>query len=242
MKAVFIKLGGSLITDKAVAFMIRQPEIDQLASEISAAIKAHPETRFFIGNGAGSFGHYMVHQTNWLQDKKSVLAISQIRQSTGRLNAVVLDSLLAQNIPAISFGAAGFCQSVDGQYECDAEAIINYANLGAVPLVYGDVIYDNKQGSRIIPTEDVLDQLAEAWVANGNQVISTIYLATSSVAPARSSRGSTPPPTGPPRSTSSAAAKATMLLVVCCKRSKPVLKLWITQTLSGYWMACKTKF
>ena len=54
---VFVKLGGSLITDKRVAEAPRLEVIDRMAQEIAAARQADPALQIVIGHGSGSFGH-----------------------------------------------------------------------------------------------------------------------------------------------------------------------------------------
>ena len=54
---VFLKLGGSLITDKTKPFTPRLDVMDDLALQISTALQTHPDLRLILGHGAGSFGH-----------------------------------------------------------------------------------------------------------------------------------------------------------------------------------------
>ncbi len=54
---IFVKLGGSLITDKQVERRFRAEAAQRVASEIKAALDADPDLRLLIGHGSGSFGH-----------------------------------------------------------------------------------------------------------------------------------------------------------------------------------------
>lgn len=87
MNAVFIKLGGSLITDKARPKHAHAQRIKALAAEISDLYKNNPEMVFFIGNGAGSYGHYAVHETKW-RDKKMILCVS-LKYAKLQLNYII---------------------------------------------------------------------------------------------------------------------------------------------------------
>ena len=60
----FIKLGGSLITDKDQDSTARYEMLDQLSQELAIAIKQHPEKKFVIGHGSGSFGHFAAKKYN----------------------------------------------------------------------------------------------------------------------------------------------------------------------------------
>ena len=53
----FVKLGGSLITDKSGKTAFRAEMMDQLAGEIAAALTDMPDSQFLLGHGSGSFGH-----------------------------------------------------------------------------------------------------------------------------------------------------------------------------------------
>ena len=53
----FLKLGGSLITDKSRPQTARLDVLERLASEIAQAYHKHPDLSLVIGHGSGSFGH-----------------------------------------------------------------------------------------------------------------------------------------------------------------------------------------
>jgi isopentenyl phosphate kinase len=54
----FVKLGGSVITDKAGREAADLPLIARLAAEVAAARAARPALRLILGHGSGSFGHH----------------------------------------------------------------------------------------------------------------------------------------------------------------------------------------
>ena len=54
---IFLKLGGSLITDKARPETPRLDVLRRLVNEIAEARQAAPTLRLLIGHGSGSFGH-----------------------------------------------------------------------------------------------------------------------------------------------------------------------------------------
>ena len=62
MSPIFLKLGGSLITDKRSAETPRPDVIRQLAAEIADARRRNPDLRLVIGHGSGSFGHVFGHR------------------------------------------------------------------------------------------------------------------------------------------------------------------------------------
>ena len=54
---IFLKLGGSLLTDKTRPQALRPDVLGRLAGEIAAALAARPALWLLIGHGSGSFGH-----------------------------------------------------------------------------------------------------------------------------------------------------------------------------------------
>ncbi|MCJ7621187.1 MAG: uridylate kinase, partial [Anaerolineae bacterium] len=54
---VFLKLGGSLITDKGSPQTAREGVIRRVVGEIRAALDEVPTLRVVLGHGSGSFGH-----------------------------------------------------------------------------------------------------------------------------------------------------------------------------------------
>ena len=56
----FLKLGGSLITDKRTAQAFRADIASRVAFEIAQALEIAPQP-LIIGHGSGSFGHFPAH-------------------------------------------------------------------------------------------------------------------------------------------------------------------------------------
>lgn len=175
MNAVFIKLGGSLITDKATPKYARNQEINAIAEEIAQLHKKHPEMVFFIGNGAGSFGHYAVHETKWSENKNDPMRIAKIRQVTTTLHYMIRDALIAHGVPALSFAATSFSGRYNKQPKAWLESMFSYATHGSVPLVFGDLVYDDKDGSYVLSTEEILEAIAQQWKIDGHSIDSFIY-------------------------------------------------------------------
>jgi len=54
---VFLKLGGSLITDKTQPYTARLDKLADLSAQIASALQTRPELLLVLGHGSGSFGH-----------------------------------------------------------------------------------------------------------------------------------------------------------------------------------------
>ena len=159
---VFLKLGGSIITDKRRYETPRSTIIARMAKELSAALQARPDIKLLVGHGSGSFGHfvadkYRVHEGN-LEDWRGYAETGAAAQ---RLNRLVTDALLAEGVCAVSIQPSASALCHDAQLvEMAIDPIAKVLQHGGVPLVYGDVALDDVQGCTIISTEQIFTYLA----------------------------------------------------------------------------------
>jgi isopentenyl phosphate kinase len=162
---VFLKLGGSLITDKLRFETPRPAVIERLAREIQCAIEARPEMQIVLGHGSGSFGHfaadrYRVHEGH-LEDWRGYAETAAAAQ---RLNRLVTDALLSEGVRAVSLQPSASAKCHNGELvEMALDPIADLLEHGAVPLIYGDVALDDVKGCTIISTEQILVHLARAF-------------------------------------------------------------------------------
>jgi isopentenyl phosphate kinase len=63
----FVKLGGSLITDKRAESSFRAETAARIASEIQSALTQDNSLRLLIGHGSGSFGHVAAKRYGTMQ-------------------------------------------------------------------------------------------------------------------------------------------------------------------------------
>jgi isopentenyl phosphate kinase len=161
---IFLKLGGSLITDKAVPQSPRLDVLQRLAAEIHLAWKADPDMRLLIGHGSGSFGHFVAarHGTHLgAHTPADWLGFAEVWQVANRLNRIVLDALRDAGLPAISFPPSASAIAQGGDLtSLSSEPIGEALAHRLVPLVAGDVGFDRSQGSTILSTERVFSYLA----------------------------------------------------------------------------------
>jgi isopentenyl phosphate kinase len=160
----FLKLGGSLLTDKTRVESVRQEVIDGLADEIALARAGRPELGLVIGHGSGSFGHVAAakHGTrHGVWKAADWWGYSEVSDAAARLNGLVRAALLTAGVPVVTLqpSASTVCQ--DGRIASMAVEPVQAAlAAGLVPLVYGDVAIDRVRGGTIISTEEILSFLA----------------------------------------------------------------------------------
>lgn len=159
---VFLKLGGSLITDKRRLEAVRESTIERIAQEIQRAREARPDIRLVLGHGSGSFGHfyadrYKVHKGH-LEDWRGYAETGAAAQ---RLNRLVTDAMLKAGVTTVSVQPSASARCHNGELvELALDPIATLLEHGVVPLVYGDVALDTVQGCTILSTEQILIYLA----------------------------------------------------------------------------------
>lgn len=162
---IFLKLGGSLITDKRVPEAARHDVIERLANEVAAARSANSNLKLIIGNGAGSFAHGPAKKYGTRDGAKTSeewYGFARTADAAARLNRLVASALLKANVPAWTVQPSAGLRCVDGKIvDGPVETIALALRNGLVPLVHGDVALDDVRGSTIASTEEIFDLLAE---------------------------------------------------------------------------------
>ena len=164
MGTLFLKLGGSLITDKARRETARVDVIRRIGAEIREALAVERQLRLVLGHGSGSFGHYAAQEhrlAEGIGPGGDWRGYAETAASAARLNRIVVDVLLEQGVPAIAFAPSATAQARGGRLvEMSWEPIRAALERGLVPLVYGDVGLDEAQGACILSTEEIFAYLA----------------------------------------------------------------------------------
>lgn len=161
---VFLKLGGSLITDKTRPEIARVDVLDQLAAELQGARTQAPQVRILLGHGSGSFGHAAAarHGTrHGVAGPAGWLGFAEVADAAARLNRIVVGRLLAAAVPVWSIQPSAGAHCTDGQLaDWQTGAIELALESGLVPLVYGDTVLDTVRGGTIASTEELFGWLA----------------------------------------------------------------------------------
>lgn len=161
---IFLKLGGSLITDKGSPQTARQRLIGRAAQEIKEALDETSGLSLVIGHGSGSFGHSPARRYGiqaGLTTSDDWWGYAETGAVAARLNRLVTDELLAHAIPVLSLqpSASALCQ--DGELvHLETAPVIEALERRLVPVVYGDVSFDTVRGSAIISTEQIFAYLS----------------------------------------------------------------------------------
>ncbi len=165
MRRIFLKLGGSLITDKTKVSTARVDVITRLADEINLAIRNFPDLQLLIGHGSGSFGHIPAkkYQTRLgVRTPTEWQGFLEVYRQARQLNQIVFDIFTQEGLPVLAFPPSAIIQASNTKLASwNPEPIISALRAGFIPLVNGDVVFDTMIGGTIFSTEDVF-----LWLSN----------------------------------------------------------------------------
>ncbi len=160
----FLKLGGSLITDKTRASTPRKDVLARLAKEIAEAQETRPQLQLVLGHGSGSFGHVPAakHGTrDGVRTPEGWRGFAEVWRQASALTRMVVESLHAAGLPAMVFSPSAAALAEDGKVtRWDLTPLRLALQAGLLPVVHGDVAFDLRRGGTVLSTEDVFAHLA----------------------------------------------------------------------------------
>lgn len=160
----FLKLGGSLITNKNTPLTARKPVITRIANEIAQFRRERPEERLLIGHGSGSFGHAIASQfetQNGVRTPEEWLGFTKVWAAARTLNQIVMDELAATGLPVLDFPpSSGLISSQGTPIYWDIRPLELALAHGLIPVVQGDVVFDLSLGGTIFSTEKIFTYIA----------------------------------------------------------------------------------
>ncbi|MEX1248576.1 MAG: isopentenyl phosphate kinase [Anaerolineales bacterium] len=161
---IFLKLGGSLITEKDKPSTALLDVIKRAAAEIAAAYATNPAQPLLLGHGSGSFGHFPAKQhgtRTGVGSEAQWHGFIEVRQQAASLNRIVMDALTAAGLPALAFPPSAMATASDGRItHWELRPIRAALDAHLLPVVYGDVAFDTVRGGTILSTEDLFVYLA----------------------------------------------------------------------------------
>ncbi|HLF74825.1 MAG TPA: isopentenyl phosphate kinase [Anaerolineales bacterium] len=178
---VFLKLGGSLITDKTQPYTPQLEMLEDLALQIATALQAHPNLRLVLGHGAGSFGHIpaseyhtrdgvpdprpspLAHRQRDESEENYWKGFAEVWYQASTLNRFVMKALHKAGVRAIALPPSSNVIASDGAVLVwETTPVRMSLASGIVPVIFGDVVFDEVRGGTILSTEDLFMHLARA--------------------------------------------------------------------------------
>lgn len=160
----FLKIGGSLITDKSSERAFRADRARSVAREVREALDAAPQMRLLLGHGAGCFGH--VPAKRWRVNEglpaSSWEGFARTRRSVMELNGLVLDAFAEEGLFPVFVQPSAVSVARRGKLaDMDLRPVKTLLAAGQVPMVCGDAVLDEAQGFAIVGTEGFFAYMAE---------------------------------------------------------------------------------
>ncbi len=161
---IFLKLGGSLITDKAQPETALPELIFSLLGDLKRYLDNNHGQKILLGHGSGSFGHHAASKYNTRNGVSTYAewqGFRQVWESARKLNQIVIEIGKKANLQLISFPPSAGLLSRDSKVvSWNTKPIEHALEHGLVPVVYGDVVFDETLGGTIFSTEELFAFLA----------------------------------------------------------------------------------
>lgn len=161
---IFLKLGGSLITQKEKTFSARTEIIKRIGEEIFLAKKENPDLELIIGHGSGSFGHRVAKEFG---TREAVIndyqwqGFQKVWYAAHLLNRIVIHEFHKIGLPVMSFSPSSSISTSNRIItDWNIHPITSALKRRMIPVIYGDVVFDDFYGGIILSTEDLFLHLS----------------------------------------------------------------------------------
>jgi isopentenyl phosphate kinase len=162
---VFVKFGGSVITDKTKPYTVDFPSLRMLCKEVMVA--RGEGIKIIVGHGGGSFPHTSAEKyrtQDGFVDENSPFGFCKVGMDAARLNTIVVDEFLKMGERAFTLRVSSSAIAKNGRIlRWDVEAAKLLLEMDVLPVTYGDVIVDLEKGCSIVSTEEIFRFLAEKF-------------------------------------------------------------------------------
>ncbi len=150
---VFLKLGGSLITDKDRPYTARLDVIKRIAGEIYKAMNEDPDLKVVLGHGSGSYGHFAAVESGFREGastKSHWFGFQRVWNSAHELNGIVIAECNKSGLPVVSFSPSASLSTDNKKImEWNTYPIKSALKNELMPVVFGDTIFDHSLGGVI---------------------------------------------------------------------------------------------
>lgn len=168
---IILKLGGSILTEKDSSNpKINFKNLDRIAIEIKDFLKDYnlKNDGLIIIHGAGSFGHpyaekYKIGEP--FLDKeypKKRIGFSITHNSVNKFNGLISNRFIENNIPVVPIPPSSIIKTSNKRVSYfNLDLIESYIFQGFLPVLYGDVVLDDKLKLAVLSGDQILSYLAK---------------------------------------------------------------------------------
>lgn len=156
---IIIKAGGSAITDKKLPFSIKAHALENMARAL-----ADVKEDVILCHGGGSFGHPLAIKYNIkgnITTQEQKIGISHINLAMRNLSNIVCETLIEAGCRPFALQSSACMTTANGVLETfNGDLVKKTCEKGFIPLLYGDVVHDSKNGFSIISGDQIMKHLA----------------------------------------------------------------------------------
>lgn len=153
-----------MITDKTHPYTPRLEQIKALAGQIAAAMAENADLRLILGHGSGSYGHTpasLYDTRSGVNNPESWRGFTEVWYQASALNRLVVEALYFAGLPIVSLSPIASVTAHDGlPFIWDLYPLQTALSNRLLPVIYGDVVFDDSRGGTILSTEDLFIHLA----------------------------------------------------------------------------------
>ncbi len=157
---LLVKLGGSVLTDKARLRTPRRTSIARLTRELTKAVDD-----LIVVHGAGSFGHILArrYRLDGPASRRKARGAAFVQRDVRTLDALVVDGLLDAGLAPVALPPSAVLSLEGGRVAAfDARCFVDYGSLGFTPVTFGDVVRDRSRGVAVCSGDVLMLELAKA--------------------------------------------------------------------------------
>ncbi len=158
---LLVKLGGSVLTDKARLRAPRKPAIARLTKELAGL-----GDDLIVVHGAGSYGHILARKyaLNATAAAGKAQGAARVQRDVRSLDALVVDGLLKAGLAPAVLPPSAVLGLDDGRVASfDVAPFRDYLGQGFTPLTFGDVVRDRARGVSVASGDILMLELAKAF-------------------------------------------------------------------------------
>ena len=158
---LLVKLGGSVLTDKARLRTPRKTAIVRLTKEL-----ANLGDDVIVVHGAGSFGHVLARKyaLNGPASPTKARGAATVQRDVRVLDTLVVDGLLKAGLAPVVLPPSAVLGLDDGRVAAfDVAPFRDYVHQGFTPVTFGDVVRDTARGVSVCSGDVLMVELAKAF-------------------------------------------------------------------------------
>ena len=158
---LLVKLGGSVLTDKARLRTPRKAAITRLAKELPGL-----GDDLIVVHGAGSFGHILARKyaLNGPASPSKAKGAAIVQRDVRTLDGLVVDALVKAGLaPIVLPPSAILGVDNDRVVSFDSAPFKDYVQQGFTPVTFGDVVRDRTRGVAVCSGDVLMLELAKAF-------------------------------------------------------------------------------